>query len=172
MSLSLSSFAPGAAGCVFGVGAGRPPRSPDREGLGRRQSCAGLFCSSRNSSRLILKEDFIWTAPWDQRRRRCLQNEKRGGWSPSHNPGKHQEAICVLRGMTGTSCLSTSLCAHLPGRKKKKQKIQFLIKAAGEAPGRGERPLLPSSAEVGDARLLRIITGTRLLSISTPLLTD
>ena len=125
MSLSLSSFAPGAAGCVFGVGAGRPPRSPDREGLGRRQSCAGLFCSSRNSSRLILKEDFIWTAPWDQRRRRCLQNEKRGGWSPSHNPGKHQEAICVLRGMTGTSCLSTSLCAHLPGRKKKNKKSSF-----------------------------------------------
>lgn len=98
-------------------------------------------------------------------------NEKRGGWSPSHNPGKHQEAICVLKGMTGTSCLSTSLCAHLPGRKKNK-KAQFLIKAAGEAPGRGERPLFPSSAEVGDARLLRIITGTRLLSISTPLLTD
>lgn len=31
--LSLFSFAPGAAGCVFGVGAGRPPRGPDREDL-------------------------------------------------------------------------------------------------------------------------------------------
>lgn len=79
VSLPLSSFAPGAAGCVFGVGAGRPPRSPDREGLGRRQSCAGLFCSSQNSFRRIFKEDFIWTAPWDQRRRRCLQTRSEAG---------------------------------------------------------------------------------------------
>lgn len=138
--LSLFSFAPGAAGCVFGVGAGRPPRSPDREDVAGRRSCAGLFCSSQNSSRLILKEDFIWTAPRGLRRRRCLQTREAGGaqvrtWEAS---GSH---LC-LEEDPGTSCLPTSLSAHLPGRKNKKAK--FLIKAAGEAPGRRERPLLPA----------------------------
>ena len=91
---------------------------------------------------------------------------------PKSQPGKASGSHLCLEGDDGHF-----LSVHLPLRtspreKKKKQKIQFLIKAAGEAPGRGERPLLPSSAEVGDARLLKIITGTRLLSISTPLLTD
>lgn len=89
---------------------------------------------------------------------------------PKSQPGKHREAICVLRGMTALPVCPPPFAHISQGEKNKKAK--FLIKAAHEAPGRGERPLLPSSAEVGDAQLLRTITGTRLLSISTPLLTD
>ena len=122
VSLPLSSFASGAAGCVFGVGAGRPPRSPDREGLGRRQSCAGLFCSSQNSFRRIFKEDFIWTAPWDQRRRRCLQMRSEAGGAQVTTREASGSHLC-LEGDDGTSCLSTSLCAHLPGRKKQKSQV-------------------------------------------------
>ena len=69
---------------------------------------------------------------------------------PKSQPGKASGSHLCLEGDDGHF-----LSVHLPLRtspreKKKNQKIQFLIKAAGEAPGRGERPLLPSSAEVGD----------------------
>lgn len=90
---------------------------------------------------------------------------------PKSQPGKASGSHLCLEGDDG-HFLSVHLPLRTSPREKKNKKAQFLIKAAGEAPGRAERPLFPFSAEVGDARLLRIITGTRLLSISTPLLTD
>lgn len=126
------------------------PQAP-REALRRGWSCVGFFRSSKKSPRLILKEDFIWTATWDQRRRRWWQT--REAVEPKSQAGKRQGAICVFRKRVGTSCLSDSLCTQLPGKQSK-----FSIEAAGGAPGHGDR--LPAQRK--DSRLLRIITGAML----------
>lgn len=42
---------------------------------------------------------------------------------PKSQPGEASGSHLCLEGDDGTSCLSTSLCAHLPGRKKQKSQV-------------------------------------------------